>query len=94
MNGKERLLAWLEDSSFLNPKDVVLKAMEIACANNKRRLNYVVGILKNWENESLLTVEEIKLYDESKKQAQSSKSTKSGRAIPSIYQFDPSAGEN
>lgn len=94
MNGKERLLAWLEDSSFLNPKDVVLKAMEIACANNKRRLNYVVGILKNWENESLLTLDEIELYDESKKQAQSVKSTKSGRAIPSTYQFDPTAGEN
>jgi hypothetical protein len=40
-------------TSFLQPKDVILKAMNIACANNKRRLSYVVGILKNWGNESL-----------------------------------------
>ncbi|WML55823.1 DnaD domain protein [Neobacillus sp. PS3-12] len=23
--------------------------MNIACANNKRKLNYIVGILKNWK---------------------------------------------
>ncbi|WP_066389155.1 DnaD domain protein [Neobacillus mesonae] len=56
MNGKQQLL---DDSSFLRPKEVILKAMTIACANNKRRLSYVVGILKNRQNESLLTVEEI-----------------------------------
>jgi hypothetical protein len=33
------------DSSFLQPKEMILKAMNIACANNKRRLSYVVGIL-------------------------------------------------
>ncbi|WP_255286638.1 MULTISPECIES: DnaD domain protein [unclassified Bacillus (in: firmicutes)] len=64
INAKQQLLAWLEDSSFLQPKEVILKAMNIACANNKRRLSYVVGILKNWENESLLTVEEIDSYHE------------------------------
>ena len=39
MNGKQQLLAWLEDTTFLQPKAVIIKAMEIACANNKRRLN-------------------------------------------------------
>ncbi|HZH59039.1 MAG TPA: DnaD domain protein [Metabacillus sp.] len=67
VNGKQQLLAWLDDSSFLQPKDVVLKALAIACSNNKRKLNYVVGILKNWENESLLTVEEIDSYHENHK---------------------------
>ncbi|MFL6559632.1 MAG: DnaD domain protein, partial [Bacillus sp. (in: firmicutes)] len=43
MNAKQQLLAWFDDSSFLHPKDVILKAMNIACANNKRRLSYVVG---------------------------------------------------
>ncbi|MFC4801720.1 DnaD domain protein [Neobacillus sp. GCM10023253] len=56
---KQQLLAWLEDSSFLQPKEMILKAMEIACANNKRRLNYIVAILRNWENESLLTVADV-----------------------------------
>ena len=67
INAKQQLLSWLDDSSFLQPKEVILKAMKIACANNKRRLNYVIGILKNWENESLLTVEEIDSYHENQK---------------------------
>jgi DnaD/phage-associated family protein len=62
VNAKQQLLSWLDDSSFLQPKDMILKAMNIACANNKRKLNYIVGILKNWQNESLLTVEEIDSY--------------------------------
>ncbi|WP_245864158.1 DnaD domain-containing protein [Fredinandcohnia onubensis] len=94
VNAKEQLLAWLDDSSFVNPKEVILKAMDIACGNNKRRLNYVVGILKNWENESLLTVDEIDLYFEDKKKREVVKTMKTGRAIPSSYQFDPTAGEN
>ena len=67
VNAKEQLLLWLEDSHFLQPKEIILKAMKIACANNKRKLNYIVGILKNWENESLLTVEEIDSYHENAK---------------------------
>lgn len=97
VNAKEQLLSWLEDSSFLQPKAVILKAMTIACANNKRRLNYVVGILKNWENESLLTVEEIDLYVENQKPVQknysSSESFKGGRVIPRGFQLDLTAGE-
>jgi DnaD/phage-associated family protein len=97
MNGKQQLLYWLDDSSFLQPKAVILKAMEIACANNKRRLNYVVGILKNWENESVLTVEEIDFYQENQKPMHPSKpSTQSfptGRAIPGEFILDLTAGE-
>jgi DNA replication protein DnaD len=46
---------------------MILKAMEIACSSNIRRLNYVVGILRNWENESVLTLEEVDKYYENKK---------------------------
>lgn len=56
VNAKQQLLAWLNDSHFMQPKEMILRAMEIACSNNKRRLNYVMAILKNWENESLLTL--------------------------------------
>lgn len=66
INGKQQLLSWLEDSSFVKPKFMILKAMGIACTNNKRRLNYVEGILKNWENESLLTPEEVEAHDNRK----------------------------
>ncbi|WP_045522667.1 DnaD domain-containing protein [Neobacillus niacini] len=86
MNEKQQLLSWLDDSRFLQPKAVILKAMNIAFANNNRRLIYVDGILKNWENESLLTVEEIDSYQENQKfalkQRQSIQSFPVGRDTP------------
>lgn len=98
VNAKQQLLAWLDDSSFLHPKEMIVKAMNIACANNKRRLNYIVGILKNWENGSLLTVEEVDLYEEKQKPAlkkwQSNESFPTGRAIPRGFELDLTAGEN
>ncbi|WP_458413801.1 DnaD domain-containing protein [Schinkia sp. CFF1] len=98
VNAKEQLLSWLNDSNFLQPKEMIIKAMTIACANNKRRLNYVVGILKNWENESLLTVEEVDLYEEKQqpvvKNRQSTESFPAGRAIPRGFEFDMTAGED
>lgn len=59
MQAKNLLLSWLENTRFKNPKEMILAALNIACSNNKRRLNYVEGILRNWENESLLTIEEV-----------------------------------
>jgi DnaD/phage-associated family protein len=96
VNAKEQLLSWLDDSRFLQPKAVIVKAMNIACANNKRRLSYVVGILKNWENESLLTVEEIESFQEKQKvvtQRKSKPSLPGGRDIPSGFVLDLTAGE-
>ncbi|MEH6995978.1 DnaD domain protein [Neobacillus drentensis] len=97
VNAKQQLLVWLDDSSFLQPKEMILKAMNIACANNKRRLSYVVGILKNWENESLLTIEEIDSYHENQKpvlkQGKSTQSFPAGRAIPAGFELDLTAGE-
>ena len=97
VNAKQQLLSWLDDSPFLQPKDVVLKALTIACSNNKRKLNYVVGILRNWENESLLNLEEIEVYQDNKKsQSQNSQSPPSfpaGRDIPRDFVLDITAGE-
>lgn len=97
LNAKEQLLAWLDDSSFLQSKEVILKAMKIACANNRRRLSYVVGILKNWKNDSLLTVEEIETFYENQtsvpKQRQSTESFPTGRPIPGRFVLDITAGE-
>lgn len=94
---KQQLLAWLEDSSFLQPKEMILKAMEIACANNKRRLNYIVAILRNWENESLLTVADVDAHQAPQQAVpMSRKSTeivRTGRDIPSGFQLDLTAGE-
>jgi DNA replication protein DnaD len=72
--------------------------MNIACANNKRKLSYIIGILKNWENESLLTVEEIDAYQENSKSVQnhkhSTKSNTNGRDIPNGFVLDLTAGED
>lgn len=95
VHGKDRLLMWLIDSSFLNPKEIILKAMQLACSNNKRRLNYVEGILKNWENESLLTLEEIELELKNKPKVKKQPVDKqqTGRDIPTDFVFDINAGE-
>ena len=97
VNAKQQLLSWLDDSRFLQPKEMILKAMNIACANNKRRLNYVVGILKNWENESLLTVEEVDHFQENQKQAsyntQFAPTLPTGRDVPRDFVLDLTAGE-
>ncbi|MCH1624467.1 DnaD domain protein [Fredinandcohnia quinoae] len=95
ISAKDQLLGWLEDSEFMNPKDVILKAMGIACSNNKRKLNYVVGILNNWANESLMTVAEIDLYNPDKKpDSVKSKLMNRGRDIPTDCVLDITAGED
>ncbi|WP_240050772.1 DnaD domain-containing protein [Metabacillus litoralis] len=96
MNAKEQLLSWLDASNFSQPKKVILKALTIACANNKRKLNYVIGILKNWDHQSLRTVEEIDLYQEkqNKNQKQNTYNEKAGRAIPGEFVLDITAGED
>ncbi|MFK9092513.1 DnaD domain-containing protein [Bacillus salipaludis] len=93
VNAKQQLLAWLDDSSFLYPKEMILKAMNIACANNKRKLNYVVGILRNWENESILTVEEIESYQEEQKTVRTTRQVPAGRDIPRDFVLDLTRGE-
>lgn len=59
IHAKDQLLSWLDHQSFKEPGKIILKALSIACSANKRKLKYVEGILRNWENESLSTVEEI-----------------------------------
>ncbi len=59
VNAKQSLLSWLDDSKFDKPSEMIIKAMEIACEQNKRNLGYVQGILRNWTNESILTLGDI-----------------------------------
>src|SRR5699024_2850258 len=59
IHAKEQLLSWLHDSYFKEPSSVILKALNIACESDARRLKYIERNHKNWENETLSTVEEI-----------------------------------
>jgi DNA replication protein DnaD len=76
---------------------MILKAMNIACANNKRRLSYVVGILKNWENESILNVEEVDSYQENQKHVhkprKSTDYVPGGRPVPGRFVLDLTDGD-
>ena len=96
INAKQRLLLWLDTERFPQPKPVILKAMGIACANNKRKLNYIVGILKNWQKESLLTVADIDSEQEDRKSVPQSTSPvpAGGRVIPDAFKLDLTAGEH
>jgi len=98
LNAKQQLLSWLDDSTFIQPKEMIVKALNIACANNKRTLSYVVGILKNWKNESLVTVEDVDSYqvnEKSKsKQRQAPQYFSTGRDIPMDFVFDLTDGED
>lgn len=94
IHAKQQLLLWLYDSSFLHPKEMILKALEIACSSNCRRLNYVVGILKNWENESILTLEELDNYNDNKKRDHVHSEKVQGQAVSEEFEFDMTAGED
>lgn len=52
----EKIIAWIDD---LND-ELVLEAMKLATLNNVRKWGYVEAILKNWQNENIRTVDEIK----------------------------------
>jgi DnaD/phage-associated family protein len=71
VNAKQQLLSWLNDSFLLQAKDVILKAMTIACANNKRKLNYMGGILKNWGNDLYCPLKKLTLIKRTKSLTQS-----------------------
>lgn len=94
IHAKQQLLMWLYDSSFLHPKEMILKALEIACSSNCRRLNYVVGILKNWENESILTLEELDNYNDKKKRDHVHSEKVQGQDVSEEFEFDMTAGED
>lgn len=97
-HAKQQLLSWLYDSSFETPKDIILKAMEIACLSDKRQLNYVVGILRNWEKESILTVEDIDWHYDKKKQVMEQKQVAQQERVDTYFlkefELDLTAGED
>ncbi|MBM6616973.1 DnaD domain protein [Bacillus suaedaesalsae] len=92
INAKQQLLMWLYDSSFVNPKEMILKALDIASSNNCRKLSYVVAILRNWENECILTLEDFKANEEQKKQ--SSKHDEEEAYVHEEFVLDITAGED
>lgn len=56
---KNQLLDWLDEPKFKEPGPIILQALEIAAAANKRTLKYVEGIIKNWFNSGCTTLTDV-----------------------------------
>lgn len=74
----EKIAACIED--FENGEEVVVYAMEIAIEKNKLTWNFINGILKNWRNANLKTLDEIKA-DQARRMKKLGIQKKSGRMI-------------
>lgn len=62
----DAISAWLKESDRAMPAEVVVKAIEIAAQSGVRRLNYVEGILRNWVNDGVRTLEDIERAEQRK----------------------------
>ena len=62
----DAISAWLKESDRAMPAEVVVKAIEIAAQSGVRRLNYVEGILRNWLNDGVRTLEDIERAEQRK----------------------------
>ena len=61
------LLDKLKFISVEYPTELVIKAMEIASENRVRKISYVEGILKRWEDEGIKTVNDYELSSKGNK---------------------------
>lgn len=52
--------------------EVVIKALEVASNNNKRNLSYANGILKNWKQRNIITLEDVKAAEQQREVEQAS----------------------
>ena len=62
----DAISAWLKESDRAMPAEVGVKAIEIAAQSGVRRLNYVEGILRNWVNDGVRTLEDIERAEQRK----------------------------
>jgi DnaD/phage-associated family protein len=67
----EELSAWMVDLS----EELVLKALQIACENNKRTVAYVKGILRGWHGKGFTKVSEVEADTAQFRKKESSVST-------------------
>ncbi|ERN53852.1 DnaD domain protein [Alkalihalophilus marmarensis] len=64
----ESINAWLDDSTFTEPSEVVIEAMKVSLLQNVRTWGYVSKVLQDWSGKGLQTVSEIRAEREKWKQ--------------------------
>lgn len=52
--------------------EVVIKALEVASNNNKRNMSYANGILRNWQQRNIITLEDVKAAEQQREVEQTS----------------------
>lgn len=52
--------------------EVVIKALEVASNNNKRNMSYANGILRNWQQRNIITLEDVKVAEQQREVEQTS----------------------
>ncbi|WP_306300509.1 DnaD domain-containing protein [Streptococcus sp. O1] len=55
----EKVIKWVTDDNYL--PDVIIEALKEAIFKGKPNLQYIQGILRNWKNDNLITVELIEV---------------------------------
>ncbi|KAA0546328.1 DnaD domain protein [Bacillus sp. BGMRC 2118] len=88
---KQQLLLWLNDLHFVYPKQMILKALEIACINHNRRFFYVDGVLRNWKSDNIKRVEDLQCYEERKEVDTTEKysvDAETGKCFPEQFKLD------
>jgi len=68
VNAKHQLFAWLDDKDFKEPGPIILKALEIACANNARKLKFVEGVLREWAQNGCSTMADVEEHQNKRSQ--------------------------
>lgn len=71
----EKMVSWIDDMS----KDLVILAMQLAIENSVAKWSYAEGILKNWSNRKLTTVEQVKAFEKQREQQRNTQAQSGGR---------------
>lgn len=78
----EKLFEWLDKKQ--TPPEVVNEAIREAVMNNAKNMRYINKVLKNWESDGVLTLEDVekRLDDHEAKKARQAQSQQKGTNVP------------
>ncbi|MEC2072640.1 DnaD domain protein [Alkalihalophilus marmarensis] len=89
----ESINAWLDDSTFTEPSEVVIEAMKVSLLQNVRTWGYVSKILQDWSGKGLQTVSEIRAEREKWKQKMAAYHAKKKEVSQHEKSMHPSAAD-
>lgn len=85
-HSKKQLLAYLDNASFDDPKEMILRAMEMSCEQNKVSFGYVRAILHDWLKRGIRNLDELDIAEQSRTKKQANSSNTSNEVIPDWFE--------